>query len=163
VRPRPAPSAPHGSDDQKDLAGSLSQPTTLALSAAFGGLFVFLAGKIAGIVTKQASSPLVISTAVLTLITSGLLLSGGLTGKLRGRINWYALVVAVSASASVCLAAVSLAGTTRRDCISGYSPCIQPGLEKLHCENIPESWKPIRVTGKDPYRLDANNDGFGCQ
>jgi hypothetical protein len=63
----------------------------------------------------------------------------------------------------VCLAAVSLAGTTRRDCISGYSPCIQPGLEKLHCKNFPESWKPIHVTGKDPYRLDANNDGFGCQ
>lgn len=29
--------------------------------------------------------------------------------------------------------------------------------------DIPESKKPVRVTGSDPYRLDTDNDGWGCK
>jgi hypothetical protein len=33
----------------------------------------------------------------------------------------------------------------------------------LNCSDIPESKKPIRVTGSDPYRLAGDGDGFGCE
>jgi hypothetical protein len=47
-------------------------------------------------------------------------------------------------------------------CQSGYSPCL-PRVADLNCSDIPESKKPIRVTGSDPYRLDADGDGYGCE
>jgi hypothetical protein len=33
----------------------------------------------------------------------------------------------------------------------------------LECSQIPDSKKPIRVTGSDPYRLDADGNGLGCE
>jgi hypothetical protein len=33
----------------------------------------------------------------------------------------------------------------------------------MDCADIPDSKKPVRVTGSDPYRLDADGDGFGCE
>lgn len=48
-----------------------------------------------------------------------------------------------------------------RDCEPGYSPCL-PRVADLNCSDIPDSKKPIRVTGSDPYRLDADGDGWGC-
>jgi hypothetical protein len=33
----------------------------------------------------------------------------------------------------------------------------------LNCPDIPEAKKPIRVTGDDPYRLDGDSDGLGCE
>ncbi len=47
-------------------------------------------------------------------------------------------------------------------CEPGYSPCL-PIVDDLDCDQIPDSWKPIRVTGDDPYRLDADGDGWGCE
>ncbi len=46
-------------------------------------------------------------------------------------------------------------------CQAGYSPCL-PRVADLNCADIPESKKPIRVTGNDPYRLDGDGDGWGC-
>ncbi|MET8519028.1 excalibur calcium-binding domain-containing protein [Nocardioides sp. NPDC004968] len=31
------------------------------------------------------------------------------------------------------------------------------------CGEIPSSKKPVRVHGSDPWRLDADNDGYGCE
>ena len=52
-------------------------------------------------------------------------------------------------------------------CTPGYSPCIPPGPD-VDCAggsgNGPRYVQgPIQVSGSDPYRLDGNNDGIGCQ
>jgi endonuclease YncB( thermonuclease family) len=47
-------------------------------------------------------------------------------------------------------------------CEPGYSPCL-PVTGDLDCADIPASEKPVHVTGSDPYRLDANGDGLGCE
>jgi hypothetical protein len=41
--------------------------------------------------------------------------------------------------------------------MSGYSPCL-PIVADLDCGEIGH---PVRVTGSDPYRLDADDDGIG--
>jgi hypothetical protein len=46
-------------------------------------------------------------------------------------------------------------------CQPGYSPCL-PRVADLNCGDIPASKKPVRVTGDDPYRLDGDGDGWGC-
>lgn len=52
-------------------------------------------------------------------------------------------------------------------CTPGYSPCIPPGSD-VDCAggsgNGPRYVAgPVRVTGSDPYDLDADHDGFGCE
>ena len=44
------------------------------------------------------------------------------------------------------------------DCMSGYSPCL-PIVGDLDCGEIGH---PVRVTGNDPYGLDRDGDGTGC-
>lgn len=46
----------------------------------------------------------------------------------------------------------------KNDCMSGYSPCL-PIVADLDCGEI---GNPVTVTGSDPYRLDADGDGIGC-
>jgi hypothetical protein len=52
--------------------------------------------------------------------------------------------------------------STGAGCQPGYSPCL-PRVADLNCDDIPESKKPIRVTGPDPYRLDGDGDGWACE
>jgi micrococcal nuclease len=47
-------------------------------------------------------------------------------------------------------------------CNPNYNPCL-PNVGDLDCGEISASLKPIRVTGSDPYRLDADGDGYGCE
>jgi len=47
-------------------------------------------------------------------------------------------------------------------CASGYSPCL-PITGDLDCDEIPDSSKPVQVYGDDPYGLDSDNDGLGCE
>jgi hypothetical protein len=47
-------------------------------------------------------------------------------------------------------------------CEPGYSPCL-PIVSDLNCSDIPDSKKPIHVTGSDPYNLDSDGDGLGCE
>jgi micrococcal nuclease len=47
-------------------------------------------------------------------------------------------------------------------CAAGYSPCL-PIVPDLDCGDIADELKPIRVTGDDPYDLDGNDDGLGCE
>ena len=51
---------------------------------------------------------------------------------------------------------------TGAGCEPGYSPCL-PRVADLNCSDIPASKKPIRVTGSDPYGLDGDGDGWGCE
>lgn len=43
-------------------------------------------------------------------------------------------------------------------CHPGYSPCLPP-VADLDCDDV---GGPVRVLGDDPYRLDADGDGTGC-
>ena len=43
-------------------------------------------------------------------------------------------------------------------CMAGYSPCL-PIVADLNCSDIGH---PVTVTGSDPYRLDRDHDGTGC-
>jgi hypothetical protein len=47
-------------------------------------------------------------------------------------------------------------------CEPGYSPCL-PRVADLNCSDIPAAKKPIHVSGDDPYHLDADGDGLGCE
>lgn len=53
------------------------------------------------------------------------------------------------------------------NCVSGYSPCISPGSD-VDCGggngNGPRYIAgPVYVTGSDPYDLDRDGDGVGCE
>ncbi len=53
---------------------------------------------------------------------------------------------------------VGSGGDASNDCMDGYSPCL-PIRADLDCGEIGHS---VKVTGSDPYRLDADGDGVGC-
>ncbi len=50
---------------------------------------------------------------------------------------------------------------TSGGCEPGYAPCL-PRVADLDCDQIPADRRPVRVTGADPYRLDADGNGWGC-
>ncbi len=47
-------------------------------------------------------------------------------------------------------------------CHPSYSPCL-PIVGDLDCGEIADSKKPVSVRGSDPYRLDGDGDGVGCE
>ena len=55
----------------------------------------------------------------------------------------------------------------RRNCTSGYSPCLSPASDYDCAGGSGDGPKyvygPVRVTGSDPYDLDRDGDGIGCQ
>jgi micrococcal nuclease len=49
------------------------------------------------------------------------------------------------------------------NCHPSYSPCL-PIVGDLDCADIRAlGVAPVRVLGSDPYRLDGDNDGYGCE
>jgi micrococcal nuclease len=56
----------------------------------------------------------------------------------------------------------SAGGSSGGSCEPGYTPCL-PVTSDLDCGDIPDSEKPVHVTGSDPYRLDGDGDGLGCE
>jgi micrococcal nuclease len=49
------------------------------------------------------------------------------------------------------------------NCHPSYTPCL-PVVGDLDCADVRAlGVAPVRVTGSDPYRLDADADGFGCE
>ena len=53
-----------------------------------------------------------------------------------------------------------------KHCAKGYSPCLHPASD-YDCAggsgNGPRYTGTVRVTGSDPYGLDSDNDGWGCE
>jgi len=48
-------------------------------------------------------------------------------------------------------------------CHPSYTPCL-PIVGDLDCADVrARGVAPVRVTGSDPYRLDGDGDGFGCE
>jgi Excalibur calcium-binding domain len=49
------------------------------------------------------------------------------------------------------------------DCHASYDPCL-PIVDDLDCSAVRALEKaPVRVSGSDPYRLDGDGDGIGCE
>ena len=72
-----------------------------------------------------------------------------------------------AAAASSAAAQPPAPAPTAADCTPGYSPCIPPGPD-VDCAggsgNGPRYVQgPVAVTGSDPYGLDGNHDGVGCE
>jgi hypothetical protein len=53
-------------------------------------------------------------------------------------------------------------GSSGSGCEPGYAPCL-PRVSDLDCADIPAGKRPVHVTGSDPYRLDSDGDGWGCE
>jgi hypothetical protein len=67
------------------------------------------------------------------------------------------------ASSPAPFATTSSAGDASSNaCAAGYTPCL-PVVSDLDCGQIPDAKKPVRVTGSDPYGLDRDRDGLGCE
>jgi len=68
------------------------------------------------------------------------------------------------------LGAVAVSSSPAASCTPGYKPCIPNKSSDVDCRagsgNGPRytrSGVVYRVTGSDRYRLDADNDGWGCE
>ncbi len=73
------------------------------------------------------------------------------------------VVCASITTISVPAAAAPITPATPSNCQSGYSPCL-PIVADLDCPDVRALGQaPVRVTGSDPYRLDADDDGIGCE
>lgn len=73
---------------------------------------------------------------------------------------------ATTTAPSTTAAATSTSATTTLGCHPAYGGCIphHPG-DALNCGDLPSSQKPVtvRVISVDPYGLDGDNDGIGCE
>ena len=79
--------------------------------------------------------------------------------------NWvaaYRRYVGTPPAASYGSGGASGGGASGPGCEPGYSPCL-PVAGDLDCSDIPAAKKPVRVSGSDPYRLDGDGDGLGCE
>ncbi|MEO5574957.1 MAG: thermonuclease family protein [Gaiellaceae bacterium] len=67
------------------------------------------------------------------------------------------------ACGSTTIRAVAPAPPPAANCHPSYSPCL-PIVSDLDCADVRAlGVAPVRVVGSDPYRLDGDNDGFGCE
>lgn len=84
-------------------------------------------------------------------------------------MSWIKLFLPIVAVALLALAAQASARSSAGAspsisvaCAPGYKPCL-PVVRDLNCDDIADRLKPIRVTGADPYGLDRDRDGLGCE
>lgn len=90
------------------------------------------------------------------------------TGQTEREISFIAIAFSVclvgvlSAAALGISVGVDRAEASRLACAAGYSPCL-PVKGDLNCADIASAKRPVRVTGDDPYGLDADEDGVGCE
>lgn len=81
-----------------------------------------------------------------------------------------AVLVAVAALSTVPMAGQDASAhkykNGKRHCTSGYRPCLHPASD-YDCRggsgDGPRYTDTVRVTGSDPYGLDSDNDGWGCE
>ncbi len=74
------------------------------------------------------------------------------------------LVLAVAAALG---AAPASAHNKGKHCKKGYKPCLHPAKDYDCAGGSGDGPKyvygTVKVTGSDPYGLDADNDGIGCE
>jgi hypothetical protein len=75
---------------------------------------------------------------------------------------WVTGVATAALVGSVLVGAAAATSDNAKACAQGYSPCL-PVTADLDCGQIPDSKKPIRVTGEDQYGLDRDADGLACE
>lgn len=83
--------------------------------------------------------------------------------------NTVRVTVTRTVRATVTLAGQPAAASTSpaEDCTPGYSPCIPPGPDVDCAGGSGDGPRyvqgPVYVTGSDPYGLDRDGDGVGCE
>ena len=78
-----------------------------------------------------------------------------------------AAVAAIAALAALPMGGEQAAAhNTGTHCKAGYRPCLHPAYD-YDCRggsgDGPRYTGKVRVTGSDPYGLDTDNDGWGCE
>jgi hypothetical protein len=54
----------------------------------------------------------------------------------------------------------TVAGGASASCNPNYTPCVPNSASDLNC---PDVGHPVTVVGSDPYNLDGDGDGSGCE
>jgi micrococcal nuclease len=54
----------------------------------------------------------------------------------------------------------AVAGGSSANCNPNYTPCVPSAKGDLDCRQVGH---PVKVIGSDPYNLDGNGDGAGCE
>ena len=54
----------------------------------------------------------------------------------------------------------TVAGGASASCNPNYTPCVPNSASDLNC---PDVGHPVKVVGSDPYNLDSDGDGSGCE
>jgi endonuclease YncB( thermonuclease family) len=54
----------------------------------------------------------------------------------------------------------TVAGGASSNCNPNYTPCVPNSAADLNC---PDVGHPVKVVGSDPYNLDSDGDGYGCE
>jgi endonuclease YncB( thermonuclease family) len=54
----------------------------------------------------------------------------------------------------------TVAGKSSPNCNPNYTPCVPNSKDDLNCADVGH---PVKVIGSDPYNLDSDGDGFGCE
>ena len=94
---------------------------------------------------------------------AGRLLAEARAAKARKRGAWGACRAQLDPSSGFQTSTRALQPVLGSDCMSGYSPCL-PVTGDLDCADVRALGRaPVVVTGDDPYRLDGNDDGYGCE
>ena len=108
---------------------------------------------------KNAGFKVKKTTQTRTTGQDGVVLSQSPTGGTRAKPNSVVRIVISNVQRSP-----DAGGTS--NCTTGYSPCLPPASD-YDCRggsgNGPKYTGPVRVTGSDPYDLDRDGDGVGCE
>jgi hypothetical protein len=76
------------------------------------------------------------------------------------------ITIVVAHAVRPVVAAPSQPATPAAHCTPGYSPCLTPAYDYDCAGGSGDGPKYVygveRVTGSDPYDLDADGDGYGC-
>ena len=109
---------------------------------------------------KDAGFKVKKTTQTKTSGRDGVVLSQSPTGETRAKPNSVVRLVISNVQRSP-----DTGGTS--NCTPGYSPCLPPASDydcRTNGGNGPRYVdEPVRVTGSDPYDLDRNDDGVGCE
>jgi micrococcal nuclease len=57
-------------------------------------------------------------------------------------------------------AAVAAGTPAAAGCNPNYTPCVRNAAGDLDCRDV---GRRVRVVGSDPYHLDGDGDGYGCE